>query len=130
MNKVFLIGNLTKAPDARTTQTGVSVTTFSLAVTRNRDREKCDFFNIVTWRGLADNCAKFLDKGKKVSVIGEIQNRSYEANDGTKRFVTEIVADEVEFLTPKTDRVAHDEPTAPVSDNNGLVDVPNDDLPF
>ena len=84
------------------TNGGVSVCTFSIAVQRrfaNQQGERpADFFNIVCWRGLADNCGKYLHKGSKVGVHGSIQNRSYEAQDGTKRYVTEIIADEVEFL--------------------------------
>ena len=98
MNKVFIVGRLTKLPEARTTSTGVSVTTFSVAVTRRMNREETDFLNIVTWRGLAENCAKYLVKGQEVAVVGEIRTRSYEAKDGTRRYVTEIQADDVEFL--------------------------------
>lgn len=97
MNSVVLTGRLTKAPEERTTQSGIAVTTFTIAVNRNRDKEKADFFNIVTWRGLAESCAKFLVKGQQVTIAGEIQNRSYEAQDGTKRYITEIQADKVEF---------------------------------
>ena len=105
MNKVILIGNLTKDPEITTTTNGVSVCRFSIAVSRrfanadgNRDT---DFLNIVVWRGLADNCHKFLKKGSKVGVVGSLQTRSYDATDGSKRYVTEIVADEVEFLSTK-----------------------------
>lgn len=98
MNKVLMIGRLAKEPELRTTQGGVSVTTFSLAVTRTRDREKSDFYTVVTWRGLAEICAKHLVKGQQVAICGEVQTRTYEAKDGTKRYITEIVADEVEFL--------------------------------
>ncbi|MDL2220495.1 single-stranded DNA-binding protein [Eubacteriales bacterium OttesenSCG-928-N14] len=102
MNKAILIGNLTRDPDLRMTNSGISVCTFSIAVQRrfaNQAGERpADFFNIVTWRGLAENCGKYLKKGSKVGVCGSIQNRNYDAADGTKRYVTEIVADEVEFL--------------------------------
>lgn len=98
MNKCFIIGNLTKAPECRTTPNGVSVTTFTVAVQRRFKRDETDYLNVVTWRGLADNCARYLVKGQKVAVCGEIQTRSYEAQDGGKRYVTEIVADDVEFL--------------------------------
>lgn len=103
MNKAFLIGNLTKDPELRTTSSGISVCTFSIAVNRKfanaQGVREADFFNVVAWRGTADNCAKFLSKGKKVSIVGTIQNRSYDAQDGTKRYVTEIIADDVEFLS-------------------------------
>jgi single-strand DNA-binding protein len=98
MNKWIGIGRLVKAPEARTTPNGVSVTTFTVAISRRRDRETTDFINIVTWRGLADNCAKYLQKGQQVAVTGELQIRSYDAKDGTKKYITEIQADDVEFL--------------------------------
>lgn len=102
MNKVILIGNLTRDPETRTTPAGVSVCTFSIAVNRryanaNGVRE-ADFINIVTWRQLADTCSRFLQKGRKVGIVGSIQTRTYDAQDGSKRYVTEVVADEVEFL--------------------------------
>lgn len=110
MNRATLIGNLTKDPGMRMTQGGVSVCTFSIAVQRRHSDQngerQTDFFNIVCWRGLADNCAKYLTKGSKVGVHGSIQNRSYEAQDGTKRTVTEIIADEVEFLSRKVETQA------------------------
>lgn len=121
MNKVILIGNLTKPPELRTTGSGTSICTFSIAVNRKYraqdGSQSTDFFEIVVWRKLAENCARWLDKGKKVAVMGELQTRSYEAKDGSRRHVTEIVADEVEFLTPKQDA-------------NGFVDVDDEDLPF
>jgi len=102
MNKAVLIGNLTKDPELTTTTSGISVCRFTLAISRrftNAEGEReTDFLNIVAWRGLADNCHKFLRKGSKAAVIGSIQTRSYDAQDGTKRFVTEIIADEVEFV--------------------------------
>lgn len=98
MNKVFLIGRLTNAPEQRQTPNGVSVTSFSIAVNRRMNREITDYFNIVAWRGLAETCAKYLVKGQQVAVAGEIQTRSYDDKNGVKRYVTEIVADDVEFL--------------------------------
>lgn len=98
INKVIITGRLTKAPEHKTTPNGVSVTTLSVAVTRRTNREQADFFNVIAWRGLADNCAKYLVKGQQVAVAGELRTRSYEANDGSKRYVTEIQADDIEFL--------------------------------
>lgn len=98
MNKVFIVGRLTKEPELRTTPNGVNVATMSVAVTRRMNREQADFFNVIAWRGLADNCAKYLVKGQQVAVAGELRTRSYEANDGSKRYVTEIQADDIEFL--------------------------------
>lgn len=102
MNRWTGIGNLTKDPDLRSTPNGVSVTNFSIGVTRrflDQNGEKVsDFFNIVVWRKQAENCAKYLRKGSQVAISGELQSRSYDAKDGTKRYITEIVADEVQFL--------------------------------
>lgn len=98
MNKVFIVGRLTKEPELRTTPNGVNVATMSVAVTRRMNREQADFFNVIAWRGLADNCAKYLVKGQQIAVVGELRTRSYDAKDGTKRYVTEIQADDIEFL--------------------------------
>ena len=98
MNKVFIIGRLTKEPELRTTPNGVNVATMSVAVTRRMNREQADFFNVIAWRGLADNCAKYLVKGQQIAVAGELRTRSYEANDGSKRYLMEIQADDIEFL--------------------------------
>lgn len=108
MNKVILIGNLSKDPELSTTTSGISVCKFDIAVQRrfenaNGERE-ADFFKIIVWRGLADNCARFLSKGKKAAVVGSLQTRTYDDKDGVKRYVTEIVADEVEFLSPKQEQ--------------------------
>ena len=103
MNKAFLTGNLTKDPELRQTQNGVNCCTFTIACNRtykNADgKHDADFLNIVTWRGLADTCSQYLRKGRKVAITGMIQTRSYEDKDGKRRTVTEIVADDVEFLT-------------------------------
>ncbi len=105
MNKVILIGNLTRDPELSQTNSGISVCKFSLAVQRRfsgADGERtADFFNIIVWRAQGENCHKYLRKGNKAAVVGTLQTRTYDANDGTKRYVTEIIADEVEFLTPK-----------------------------
>ena len=127
MNKVFLIGNLSKDPELRTTNSGISVCTFSIAVNRRKDKDgnsTADFFSIVAWRQLAELCGKYLAKGRKVSVVGELQNRSYEANDGTKRHVAEIVANEIEFLTPKG------ESKEQANFAEGFTEIDGSDLPF
>jgi single-strand DNA-binding protein len=131
MNKCILIGNLTKDPEITTTSNGVSVCRFTLAVTRrfaNSEGERdTDFISIVAWRALADNCHKFIKKGSKVAVVGNIQSRSYDATDGTKRYVTEIVAEEVEFLNTKQT----DGPTADRRDEvSKLEPIDDDTLPF
>lgn len=105
MNKAILIGNLASDVESRTTSSGIPTCTFRVATQRrvaNKDGvREADFHTIVCWRGLAENCARYLIKGNKVAVEGQIQNRSYDAQDGSKRYVTEIVADNVEFLTAK-----------------------------
>jgi len=103
MNKAILVGNLTKDPEHRTSEKGISITTFTVAVQRRftQGEQKADFLNIVTWRVLADNCVKYLQKGSKVGIVGQIQTRNYEDKQGVKRYVTEIIADEVEFLSSK-----------------------------
>ena len=105
MNKVILVGNLTRDPELTETTSGVAVCRFSIAVTRdyaNSDgNRETDFFNITVWRGRAENCGKYLKKGNKVAVVGSLQNRSYEDKDGIKRNITDVIANEVEFLTPK-----------------------------
>ena len=107
MNKCFLLGNLTKDPEVASTSTGIAVTKFTIACNRNytnaNGEREADFLNIVTWRGLAENCGKYLSKGSKVAITGSITTRSYEADDGSKRYVTEIVADEVEFIKTATE---------------------------
>lgn len=104
MNKVILIGNLVRDVELSTTPSGVSVAKFTLAVNRtftNSEGEReADYPNIIAWRDLADRCAQYLSKGKKAAVVGMLQTRSYEV-EGQKRYVTEVVASEVEFLTPK-----------------------------
>lgn len=131
MNKCILVGNLTKDPELTTTSNGVAVCRFSIAVSRryasadgNRDT---DFLNIVVWRNLGENCHKFLKKGSKVGIVGNIQTRSYDATDGTKRYVTEIVAEEVEFLSTKSADEGEKVETTEVSK---LQPIDDDGLPF
>ncbi len=105
MNKVILIGRLARDPEMRSTGSGVNTTTFTVAVTRAFTNQKgerdADFINCVAWRRQAENIAKYCTKGSQVAVEGRIQTRSYDAPDGTKRYVTEIVADNVTFLNSK-----------------------------
>ena len=101
MNKAILIGRLTRDPELRTTSNDVSVTSFTIAVDRNfnnqQGEKETDFIPVVAWRKLADTCAKYLAKGRLVAVSGRMQVRSYEGKEG-KRYITEVVADEVQFL--------------------------------
>ena len=143
MNKAILIGNLVADPELRKTQSDISVCTFRIAVQRRVSNQQgvreADFFNIVAWRQTADLCAKFLTKGRKVCVTGAIQNRTYDAQDGTKRYITEIVADEVEFLSSPQgaqnqaypgDVPPPPEPSSSYTGNNGFTQVDDDELPF
>jgi len=104
VNKVILVGNLGKDPELRYTPSGAAVATFSLATTeRYKDRdgnrqEKTEWHNIVAWRQLAEICGKYLHKGKQIYIEGKIQTRSYDDRDGNKRYITEIVADQMQML--------------------------------
>ena len=140
MNKAVIIGNLTNEPDMRATLSGISVCTFTVAVNRRASRDaqgqkETDFIPIVTWRGLADNCFKYLHKGSKAAVTGSIQTRSYEVQDGSKRYVTEVVADEVEFLSTAGNGTAAARPQAEQYGSAeqysaALQPVEEDELPF
>ena len=105
MNKVFLIGRLTRDPELRYTGSNTAVATFSLAVNRNfanqNGEREADFINIVVWRKQAENVKNFLTQGSQVAIDGRIQTRTYDDNNGQKRYVTEVVADNVEFLGSK-----------------------------
>lgn len=138
MNKVILIGNLTKDPELTTTTSGISVCRFSLAVSRrytNSEGEReTDFINVVVWRNLADNCHKFLRKGSKAAVVGNIQTRSYDAPDGTKRYVTEVVAEEVEFVGARVggsdNNNSDNTDERPQGGTTELKPIEDDSLPF
>ena len=100
MNKVFLIGNLTRDPEVSTTASGIAMCRFTIAVNRRfskDDNNNTDFFNVVAWRGVAESCGKVLSKGRKVAVSGSIQIRNYEAQDGTRRQAVDVIAVEVAF---------------------------------
>ena len=110
VNKVILVGNLGKDPEMRYTAGGAAVATFSIATTeRYKDRdgnrqEKTEWHNIVVWRQLAEICGKFLHKGKQVYIEGKIQTRSYDDRDGNKRYITEIVGDQMHMLGGRDDK--------------------------
>ena len=152
MNKVYLIGNLTRDPEMRSTSTGIPVCNFSIAVNRRfknaqTGQQETDFFNIVAWRQLAELCGRYLAKGRKVAVFGSIQTRTYEAQDGSKRTAFDIVADEVEFLSAANSAggsssdyhaaVSSPAPAAPRAQapafspaDAGFTQVDDDELPF
>jgi single-strand DNA-binding protein len=135
MNKCILVGNLTRDPEISATSNGISVCKFSIAVGRNftnaSGEKEVDFFNIVAWRGIGENCGKYLKKGSKVAIAGRIETRSYE-KDGIKRTVTDIVTDEVEFLNHVMDQqTPYNAATSPAKKRNeDLKPVEDDDLPF
>lgn len=126
MNKCELIGNIVKDPELNTTNSGIAVCKFTLAVQRkfqNADGEReTDFIPVVAWKKTAELCGQYLKKGNKAGIVGCLQVRSYDAQDGTKRYATEVVADEVEFLSPKsetkTEPKAKQPKPEPVYDNN------------
>lgn len=126
MNKVIISGNLVKDIEISKTPNDVSVARFTLAVQRKYSNEngerEADFLNCVAWRNQADNIAKYCKKGDKVGVVGTIQTRTYEAQDGTKRYVTEIIADEVEFIyiRPATETEQTDNEQFTPIDDSGL----------
>ena len=147
MNKAILIGNLARDPETRNTPSGVSCTTFTVACNRRfvnqQGVREADFINCVAWRQNADFVARYLTKGSKVAVEGSIQTRSYDAQDGTKRHVTEIVVDSVESVGSRGEapRPRDEAPLPPVppagnpgagsgSAPGGFTEVEDDELPF
>lgn len=132
MNKVILIGNLTRDPELTETPSGVPVCRFAIAVSRDyadsQGNRETDFFNITTWRGKAETCGKYLKKGNKVAICGSLQNRSYEDKDGIKRTVTDVIASDVEFLTPKQ---SEEESVVSVKrDRPQMEEIDDNQLPF
>lgn len=150
MNKVLLVGRITKDPELRTTTSGLSVVSFSLAVNRNFKNKEgnydADFINVSVFGKQAENMSKYVSKGSQIGVEGRIQTRSYDAQDGTKRYVTEVVADNVEFMGSKRDASSSnsmdfvDAPSQetgvdvssedPFKDFGSEVALSDDDLPF
>src|SRR5215472_6427531 len=129
VNKVIVLGHLGKDAETNFTQSGVTVTKFSVATSRrwkdcqsNEWKEETDWHNIVLWR--SENLANYLTKGKQVYVEGRLQTRSYEDRDGAKRYVTEIVADSVILLGGQQGSGSQDQPASGKSNNNGLVSQP------
>lgn len=128
-----MIGNLTKDPEARTTQNGISQSSFDVAVQRRfkcpDGKREADFLKVVAWRQTADFCNSYLTKGRKVAVEGSIQTRSYTAQDGSKRFVTEIMADSVEALgSPR--EAAQTPQDVPQEGPDDFTEADDGDLPF
>ena len=132
MNKIVLIGNLTRNPEMRVTQSGVDVCSFTIAVDRKfavNGNKVTDFFRINAWRQLGESCGRYLEKGKKVAVVGELQARQYEAKDGSTKMTLDVQADEVEFLSPKSER--HEQNASNDSEGfAGFTDIDTSDIPF
>ena len=144
MNKLFIIGNLTRDPELRTTAAGDSVCSFSVAVNRRGRRDnqggqpEADFFRVTAWRALGENCSKFLSKGRKVAVTGSVRVSTYQAQDGTTRASLEVQADDVEFLSPRGEGEGASAGYAPAASaapaaepaSAGFTAVETDELPF
>ena len=134
LNRVILIGRLTRDPEMRYTPNGAAVTNFTLAVDRpfkNGEKQEADFINIQTWRQLAETCANYLKKGRLTAVEGRIQVRNYENNEGRKVWITEVVADNVRFLERAEQQERNDQPSSdPFKDDGKPIDIDESDLPF
>lgn len=145
MNHVVMIGNLTRDPVVRATQAGVTVCRFAIAVNRRQRNpqgggQDVDYFNVTAWRQLGDLCGQYLAKGRKVAVTGSLQVRDYADRDGVMRRAVEIIADGVEFLTPRDAQgaAADAQPTtagapgdsAQADGREAFIQVDDDDLPF
>ncbi|MGO4951984.1 single-stranded DNA-binding protein [Paenibacillus sp. DRB1-1] len=140
LNRVILIGRLTKEPELRYTPSGVATCSFTLAVDRpftsQGGEREADFLPIVTWRQLAETCANYLKKGRLIAVEGRVQVRNYENNEGKRVYVTEIVADNVRFLeSGRNDSAGRQQPSTkndndPFSDDGKPIDIADEDLPF
>ena len=128
MNKWTGIGNLTRDPETRTVSSGATVCSFTIAVNRRNKRDgqpDADFFRISAWNKLGDVCQRYLAKGRKVCVVGAVSVSSYEGKDGTKRFSLDVMAEDVEFLSPKSDDQRND---ADETANRYDEQAPEDDL--
>lgn len=126
MNRATLIGNLTADPTTATTQSGKSVCRFTIAVNR-RGTDGVDYFNVSAWNGLVDICKQYLSKGRKVAVVGSISAHAYKRQNGDAVAQMDVMADDVEFLTPKGETPVQAQKT-PV--NDGYVQVFDEELPF
>jgi single-strand DNA-binding protein len=138
MNKLFIIGNLTRDPELRSTGAGIPVCSFTVAVNRRKSsnaeagQPEADYFRVAAWRQLGENCAKYLAKGRKVAVVGSVQVSTYTAQDGTVRANMEVNADDVEFLSPANQGEHQDNSQAPRDEQSNFirVDDSDDPLPF
>jgi len=139
MNKLTIIGNLTRDPELRTTSSGINVCTFTVAVNRRRsansNQPEADFFRVSAWRQLGENCQRYLAKGRKVAVVGAVSVQTYVGNDGTTRASLEVNADDVEFLSSRNEDAGYapaapSQPAPAAPAMNGFEEVDDEDLPF
>ena len=143
MNKLFIVGNLTRDPELRTTSSGISVCSFTVAVNRRRSsnapagQPEADFFRVSAWRALGENCQRYLAKGRKVAVTGSVSVSTYQGSDGLTRATLEVNADDVEFLSPKGEGGAPADmpsagfaPAGAVPQGSSFVQVDEEELPF
>lgn len=135
MNRTILVGRLTADPELRTTPNGIATTRITVAVNRipNANGERvADFINVVVWRRQAENVAKFCSKGSLVGIEGRIQSRSYDAQDGNRRYVTEVIADNVTFLGSRQSNggSTYQAPSEPANDQTAMPVMDTDDVPF
>ncbi len=125
MNKVILIGRLTRDPEVRTTASQVNVATFTVAVDRRyknaAGERQADFISCVAWRAQADLLGRYFKKGHRIGIVGNIQTRNYEDKDGKRVYVTEVVVDEIEFLETRRDQAGDGAYTAPASTGQGFA---------
>ena len=135
MNKLFIIENCVRDPELRTTTSGKNVCSFTVAVNNRKrkegDQDHADFFRVSAWDQLGENCAKYLAKGKKVSVVGSVGIHVYSAQDGSARANMEVLANEVEFLSSRQDQEAEtQQETQQKDEQSGFAKVETDELPF
>ena len=133
MNRFTGIGRLTKEPELRATASGVSVCRFTIAIDRRFKQEgqqQADFIPIVTWRGQADNCAKYLHKGSQVAVIGSIQTGSYDDKNGNKVYTTEVNAEEVQFLSKSNNEAENNLKIAHEMFDGQMTPAEDEEIPF
>lgn len=132
MNRLNIIGNVCRDPELRTTQTGISVCSFTVAVNRRHGKDEqqpqADFFRVTAWRSLGETCGKYLHKGTKVAVVGAVSVSTYQAQDGSTRASLDVNAEDVEFLSAKGAEQASPEGTAPAA--GGMEEVTDEELPF
>ena len=133
MNKLTIIGNLTRAPELRMTSSGLDVCSFTVAVNRRVAKDahpEADYVRVTAWRELGKTCAKYLDKGRKVCVVGAVRAVGYTDNQGQVRASLELTAEDIEFLTPKAQQESPVNAPAPMPDAQGYTQVDDDELPF